>query len=259
MHIQSLLSLKKQVAVVIGGAGKIAFPMAESLAEAGAMVYIASTRNESYEPAVKKLIDAGLRAKGICLDMSDEESVLQALEKITVESKVPDILINSGCNRPMTKFMNDSVENWDKSMSVNARGLFITCRAFGNAMANQGGGSIINVSSIYGLVAPDMKIYEGSDFETEPDYPFTKGGTIMYSKYLASYYANRGVRVNCIAPGGFYNNQPELFLKKYIAKVPLGRMASHDDMKGVALFLASRASDYITGCVIPVDGGWTAI
>jgi len=115
------------------------------------------------------------------------------------------------------------------------------------------------VSSIYGIVAPDMNIYEGSDFETEPDYPFTKGGTIMFSKYLASYYANRKVRVNCIAPGGFYNNQPEPFLTKYTEKTPLGRMANHDDMKGVALFLASRASEYITGCVIPVDGGWTAV
>jgi len=155
--------------------------------------------------------------------------------------------------------MEDSVENWDKSMSVNARGLFITCRAFGNVMAKRGSGSIINISSIYGMVAPDMKIYEGSDFETEPDYPFTKGGTIMFSKYLASYYADRNVRVNCIAPGGFYNNQSEPFLTKYTEKTLLTRMAKHDDMKGVALFLASRASEYITGCVIPVDGGWTAV
>lgn len=259
MHINEILSLKKRVAVVIGGAGKIGFPMSEALAEAGAMVYIASSREESYEPAVRKLTDAGLEARGIRLDMSDEKSVLQALGTIRQESKIPDILINSVCIRPMRKFMEDSVENWDLSMSVNARGIFITCRAFGNAMVEQGTGSIINISSIYGLVAPDMKIYEGSDFETEPDYPYTKGGTIMFSKYLASYYAKEGIRVNCIAPGGFFNNQKEPFLSKYINKIPMNRMAYHDDLKGIAVFLASKASNYITGAVIPVDGGLTVI
>lgn len=259
MYTRELFSLEGQCAVVIGGAGKIGFPMAEALAESGAKVYIASTRDENFEGAVGKLRAAGLDATGICLDQSDEKNVLQVVEQVSSECKVPDILVNSGCSRPMRKFFDDSIENWDKSMEVNARGIFITCRAFGNAMARQGSGSIINITSIYGLVAPDMKIYEGSDFETEPDYPFAKGGTIMFSKYLASYYSSKGVRVNCIAPGGFFNNQSEPFLSKYVAKVPLGRMACHDDLKGVALFLASRASQYITGCVIPVDGGLTII
>ena len=187
MHIDKLLSLKGKPAVVIGGAGKIGFPMAEALAEAGALVYIASSHEDGYEEAVKKLLDAGLQARGIRLDMSDEKSVLQALEMIKKNSKIPDVLINAGCNRPMRKFMEDSVENWDLSMSVNARGIFVTCRAFANAMVGQGSGSIINISSIYGIVAPDMNIYEGSDFETEPDYPFIKGGVIMFSKYLAYY------------------------------------------------------------------------
>jgi NAD(P)-dependent dehydrogenase (short-subunit alcohol dehydrogenase family) len=259
MHINKLLSLKGKTAVVIGGAGKIGFPMAEALAEAGALVYIASSREDSYEEAVQKLSDAGLKARGIRLDMSEEKSVLQALKTIKQDSKIPDILINSGCSRPMRKFMEDSVENWDLSMSVNARGIFVTCRSFANAMAEQGSGSIINISSIYGMVAPDMNIYEGSDFETEPDYPFIKGGVIMFSKYLASYYAKKGVRVNCIAPGGFFNNQPEPFLTNYIEKVPLGRMACHDDIKGAALFLSSKASEYITGHVLPIDGGWTVV
>ena len=178
---------------------------------------------------------------------------------VTKKFKVPDILINAGCIRPMQHFFHDSVENWDKSMSVNARGIFITCRAFGNEMAKQGMGSIINISSVYGMVAPDMNIYEGSNFETEPDYPFLKGGIISFTKYLASYFSKNNVRVNCISPGGFFDNQPEPFLTKYVNKTPLGRMATHDDMKGVALFLASDSSSYITGSVIPVDGGWTAI
>ena len=155
--------------------------------------------------------------------------------------------------------MDDSIDNWDLSMTTNARGSFIINRLFGNAMAEQGSGSIINISSIYGVVAPDMSIYEGSNFETEPDYPFIKGGLIMLSKYLASYYAKKNVRVNVIAPGGLYNNQPEPFLSKYKAKVPMGRMAVEDDLKGPALFLASDLSSYVTGTVLPVDGGWTSI
>jgi NAD(P)-dependent dehydrogenase (short-subunit alcohol dehydrogenase family) len=257
MHIKKLFSLKGQCAVVVGGAGKIGFPMAQALAEAGAKVFVASRNRDNYEPAVERLKSEGLKVEGITLDQSDETSVCQAVEEISKNFKTPDILINSGCSRPMHKFFHDTPDNWDKSMEINARGLFVTCRKFGNAMAEQGKGSIINISSIYGLVAPDMKMYEGSDFELEPDYPFIKSGTIMFSKYLASYYASRGVRVNCIAPGGFFNNQPEPFLSKYTDKVPLGRMACHDDMKGVALFLATRASEYMTGCVLPVDGGWT--
>lgn len=259
MHISKLLSLEGKTAVVIGGAGKIGFSIAEALGEAGALVYVASANEDSYEKAVKKLSKSGLKARGIQLDMSDEKSVLLALKLIKKDSKIPDILINSGCIRPMRKFMEDSVENWDLSMSVNARGIFVTCRLFANSMAEQGSGSIINISSIYGLVAPDMNIYEGSDFETEPDYPFIKGGVIMFSKYLASYYAKKGIRVNCIAPGGFFNNQPEPFLTNYIKKVPLKRMACHDDIKGAALFLSSKASEYITGHVLTIDGGFTVV
>lgn len=259
MHVNELFSLKGQCAVVVGGAGKIGFPMAQALAEAGAKVYIASRNRDNYLMSVRKLQSSGLDVEGVTFDQSNETNVLHVVEKISKDYKIPDILINSGSSRPMQKFFHDTVDNWDKSMAVNARGMFITCRAFGNAMAAQGRGSIINISSIYGMVAPDMSIYEELDFETEPDYPFIKGGIISFSKYLSSYYSKQNVRVNCISPGGFFNNQPELFVSKYIAKTPLGRMAYHDDMKGVALFLASEASSYITGSVIPVDGGWTVI
>jgi NAD(P)-dependent dehydrogenase (short-subunit alcohol dehydrogenase family) len=126
-------------------------------------------------------------------------------------------------------------------------------------MAKNGGGSIINVASIYGLVAPDQAIYKGTNIQTEPDYPYTKGGMIMFSKYLSTYLAKDKVRVNCVAPGGFFNNQGEPFLSQYIKKVPLRRMAYHNDLKGVAIFLASDASSYVTGTVIPVDGGWTIL
>ena len=255
--IQDLLSLKGKCAVVIGGAGRIGAPMAEALAEAGARVYIASRSAKADHPVVAGMVKAGLDVRGIAFDQSKEASVSHAIEKIAAEHSTPAVLVNCGVERPMTRLLDDDVESWDRSMAVNARGLFVTCRAFARAMAAKGGGSIINVASIYGLVAPDPAMYEGSDEGTEPDYPYTKGGMIMFSKYLATYFAGRGVRVNCIAPGGLFANQAEPFLSRYIAKVPMKRMAAPDDLKGVTVLLASAASAYITGVVIPVDGGWT--
>ena len=258
-HVQDLLSLNNRCAVVIGGKGKIGYPMAEALAEAGARVYIASPSAKDEDEAIIQLREKGLDVFGRSLNQSDESDINNFILSIEKEFKAPDILINTGVERPMKKFMDDDFTMWDRSMEVNARGLFLTCRAFGKVMKNHGGGSIINIASIYGLVAPDKSIYEGTDFNTEPDYSYTKGGMIMFSKYMASYFAQDGVRVNCIAPGGMFNNQDESFIEKYIQKVPMKRMAYPDDMKGVALFLASSASKYITGAVIPVDGGLTII
>lgn len=259
MHIQELFSLKNKCAVVVGGAGKIGFPISQALAEAGASVCIASTNKEHGAEAASKLKYQGLVAEGFVMDQSDENSVMDCLEQIKETLKTPDILVNCAVERPMKKFFDDTVENWDRSMAVNARGLFITCRAFARAMKENGHGSIINIASIYGLVAPDQNVYKGTSIQTEPDYPYTKGGMIMFSKYLASLFAKDNVRVNCIAPGGLFNNQGEPFVSQYTAKVPLGRMASPDDVKGIVVFLASDASSYITGVVIPVDGGFTII
>ena len=260
MNVKELFSLDQQCAIVVGGAGKIGTPMVEALAEAGANVVIASKNAEkTLSEGLDHYHDRGLSVSNINMDQSSEESVTNALQKITAKHGSPSILINSGYVRPMMDFYDDTVENWDSSMVINSRGLFITCRIFGNAMAKNGTGSIINISSIYGVVAPDMAVYDGVDFETEPDYPFVKGGTIAYTKYLASYYAKKGVRVNCIIPGGMFNSQPEPFLTNFKNKTLQNRMAKFDDMKGPALFLASNASSYVTGTTLIVDGGFTAI
>lgn len=258
MHVRELFSLKAMSAVVIGGAGKIGSPMSEALAEAGASVFVASTRPEAHSARIKQLCaQQDLDIRLIRVEQSDEASVKACISEVTRLSKSPSILVNCGVERPMKNYFDDTTDAWDRSMNVNARGLFITCRAFSNEMAREGGGSIINVASVYGIVAPDWKIYEGTDIQTEPDYPYTKGGMIMFSKYLASMFASKNVRVNCIAPGGLFNHQPEPFYSQYVRKVPMGRMAYPDDLKGVAVFLASPASSYITGTVIPVDGGFT--
>ena len=205
MHINELFSLDGSCAVVIGGAGKVGYPMAEALAEAGARKCISLLAQlKAFQPAVERLKSSGLKAAGVAIDQADESSVLSTLESISNEYKTPDILINSGCYRPMRNFYSDSPDSWDESMEVNSRGLFITCRAFGNAMALQGKGSISSAFHRYGMVAPDMSIYDGVSFETEPDYPFVKGGIITYTKYLSSFYSKKNVRVNCISPGGVF-------------------------------------------------------
>ena len=259
MNVNKMFSLENKTAVVIGGAGKIGFPISEALAEAGACVFICSTNFDNIDKAVKKLKNKGLNVHEFVLDQTNESDIKSLINKINCEFPPLKILFNSGVVRPMKNFFEDTLENFNQSMKINAGGLFLTCKLFGSEIAKNGGGSIVNISSIYGSVAPDMKIYEGSDFETEPDYPYTKGGMNMFSKYWASYFSNKKVRVNVISPGGFFNNQQEPFLSKYISKVPMGRMAINKDLKGVSVFLASDASDYITGNNIFVDGGFNII
>jgi len=259
MNINELFSLKDKCAVVIGGAGKVGFPMAQALAEAGAKVFIGSRDESNFQSAAQTLRERGHDALGIFIDHSDEKSLEKSLEEITALSKTPDIMINASCSRPMKKFFEDTPENWDLSMAENSRGIFLSSKIFGKAMCEAKNGSIIHLSSIYGITGPDMNIYKNCDFETEPDYAFIKGGIISFTKYLASYFSSCGVRVNCISPGGIFNNQPEPFLSNYVSKTLTKRMGSSDDLKGITVFLASEASAYITGVNIPVDGGWTAI
>ena len=259
-NVNELLSLENKCAVVVGGKGIIGLSISEALAEMGAEVYIASPNSDNNDKSIKTLRERGLAVYGKSVDQSSESSVESLIIDILNKSNSsPSILFNCGVHRPMKKYFNDSTSNWDKSMEVNSRGLFITCRSFANVMKNNGGGSIINISSIYGLVAPDKAIYEGTEMNTEPDYPYNKGGMIMFSKYLSSYLAEYNIRVNCIAPGGIYNKQPKDFIDKYIRKVPLNRMGSKEDLKGISVFLASEASSYITGTVIPIDGGLTSL
>jgi NAD(P)-dependent dehydrogenase (short-subunit alcohol dehydrogenase family) len=124
-------------------------------------------------------------------------------------------------------------------------------------MIDQGCGSMINISSIYGVVSNDPNLYEGTEMKQPPTYNFVKAGMINYTRYLACYYGKFGVRANCISPGGYFANQPQPFLERYEQRVPLGRMMDNDDIQGAVVFLASDASRYVTGANLMVDGGWT--
>ncbi len=191
-------------------------------------------------------------------DLSNEEIFKRKLAIIKSKFHSIDGLVTCTSFRPMKLGLEDSIDNWNKSISKNSTAIFLPCKEVGKLMCEQNSGSIINVSSIYGLGAPLKSLYKNTTITTEPDYPFIKGGTIALTKYLASFYGEYNVRVNAIAPGGIYNNQEKAFLKNYSERIPLGRMASEEDVSNLIIFLLSDLSSYITGTVIPIDGGWSA-
>ena len=144
-------------------------------------------------------------------------------------------------------------------MSVMVDGTFFGCKHGISLMRDSGGGSIINISSIYGVVANDPTLYEGTDMKQPPDYTFVKAGMVNFTRYLANYHGKQGVRANCICPGGYFDDQPGPFVEAYNKRCPLGRMLDNEDIKGAVVFLASDASEYVTGTALMVDGGWTSV
>ncbi|MSU45870.1 MAG: SDR family oxidoreductase [Lacunisphaera sp.] len=257
MTIKELMNLDGRTALVTGGYGIYGAPISEALAEAGAHVIIASRSIKPCAAFAAKLRERGWKADAESFDQSSESSILQLRDRLIKQFSAVPILVNNSVGRTMRGF-DDSLEAWHQSMQVNADGFFAISRAFIEPMMAAGQGSIVNISSIQGVVAPDFSNYAGTNKTTPPDYHFHKHGMIGLTKYLAAYSGPRGVRVNAISPGGFQtDDHQEPFLSQYCRRVFLGRMARHDDIKGAVVFLASDASGYITGQNIVVDGGYT--
>ena len=261
--------LDQKVVVVTGGTGILGNMYCQRLAEAGANVIVADLNQEKCEELAKKITaSTGNTAVGKSVDLSNESSVVQWAKEIISEFGCIDILINNAATKspnffaPLEKF---PLEDWNQVMAVNVTGMFLASRELGAVMAEMGTGSIINISSVYGVVGPDQRIYESSWYEemggainTPLIYSATKGAVLAMTRYMATYWGPKGVRTNTLTPGGVSSGQNEVFDKKYSAKVPLGRMARADEMVGALLFLASDASSYVNGQNIVVDGGWTA-
>ena len=259
MNANDLFRLVGKVALVTGGAGIVGSLISEALAEAGATVVLASRSRDKCEEKANALRSKGLDAYGMKLDLSSEDEIVGLRDTLLQRWKTIDILFNNAVARAGEGFDTMTKSEWEDVLGVNATGLFLSSKIFGSEMAKRRYGSIVNISSIYGAVGPDFRIYEGTDIKRCPaNYSFTKAGMIGFTKYLATYFAEHNVRVNCIYFGGVYSGQSQAFANNYSQRCPLGRMAEPDDVKGAALFFASDASRYVTGQILGVDGGWTA-
>jgi len=268
-HIYSKFDLSGKTAVVTGGTGILGSLYCRRLAEAGTKVIIADLDQQRCDELAAELSGSSNgEAVGMAVDLSDEASVKAWSAKILTNHHFIDLLVNNAATKspgffaPLGKF---ALADWNHVMSVNVTGMFLVLRELGPSMAARGSGSIINVSSIYGVVAPDQRIYEGSWYEelggainTPLVYSASKGAVISMTKYLAAYWGPSGVRTNTLTPGGVSSGQNSTFSEKYSARVPMGRMGLAEEMAGALLFLASDASSYINGQNIIVDGGLTA-
>jgi NAD(P)-dependent dehydrogenase (short-subunit alcohol dehydrogenase family) len=252
--------LSSKVALVTGGAGLYGRQVLAAVAEAGARTFVASRNLEALEELAAAHRTAGLDLTALQYDQGDEASILALRDEIVRRAGRIDVLVNNSVLRPMKKGYADEAATFAESMRVNATGLFVITRAFGDVMAEQGRGSIINVGSIHGMIGPDPPIYRGTEMSGwYPDYFFHKGGMINFTRFIASYYGARGVRCNCVSPGGLWNpKMPEAFVRQYSERTFLGRLANESDLMGAIVFLASDASAYITGANIPVEGGYTS-
>ena len=261
MNVLEMFKLDGKVAVVTGGAGLYGYQIVEALCEAGATVYLASRNRKNNEEKIAPLTAAGYKAYVLEFDLEDEESILKLCDEVYRREGKCDILVNNAVLR-CTNGYTDTAENFTRSLVANGTGLFLISRAFGDKMALAGSGSIINIGSYMGILGPDYSLYAGTGMNANgvpSDYFFHKGGITQYTRFLATHYGIKGVRSNCIELGGLYNGQNEVFVERYNAKVPLGRMANNNDLKGLIVYLAGAASEYMNGAIIPLDGGYSAM
>jgi 2-deoxy-D-gluconate 3-dehydrogenase len=269
-----MFDLNGRVALVTGGPGLLGKEFCKVLAEAGAVIVVADINFQAAEHVAGSLQAQNCRAIAVHVDVTNLESVKAMVETALGAFGRLDILVNSAALDP--KFDPDAIargipagsfedyplKQWKQALDVNLTGMFLCCQAAVKPMLAQGKkGSIINICSTYGLVAPDQRLYqrEGKQVAYKPVYySVTKAGVLGLTRYLAAYYAGTEIRVNALTPGGVFNQHDEVFLKSYSARTVMGRMAEKHEMNGALLYLASDASSYMTGNNVVVDGGWTA-
>jgi NAD(P)-dependent dehydrogenase (short-subunit alcohol dehydrogenase family) len=263
--LKQLMDLQGRVALITGGAGHIGSVIGEGLAELGASVAVLDIHKEAAETtAVRIAQDYNVKTMGLAVDLTDMSAVQSAPGKVSEKLGRLDVVIHSAAYGGDTKFPGWAVpfdqqttEAWDRALRVNLTSAFALAQAARPPLSDSGHGSIVFISSIYGLVGPDMSLYDGTSMANPAGYGASKGGLLQLMRYLATVLAPQ-IRVNAISPGGVWRKQPEAFHDRYRARTPLDRMATEEDLKGAAAYLSSDLSSYVTGHNLVVDGGWTA-
>lgn len=266
MKRQDLFSLKDKVAIVTGGTGYLGSAICDCLARYGARVVIAGRDMDRCNKKAAELRRLyGSRPVGVEMDISSHTSVAKAMALVNGKAGGIDILVNNAFFGMGGNFKGDirsiSDEMWKRGMDGTANGVFRCVKEVVRYMEKRGKGSIINISSIYGVVSPDPNIYEDSGFNNPPVYGAGKAAIIQFTKIAACDLAQKNIRVNSISPGAFPGKDVQKnkkFVSNLNKKIPLGRIGRPEDLKGAVLFLASDASSYVTGSNVLVDGGWTA-
>jgi len=272
MTLEERFGLAGRVAIVTGGAGLLGTGYCHTLSAAGARVVVADIDGPAAEALAEAVTrSSGVRALGVRADVASRASVRAMAERVLAEFGRIDALVNNAALDPKfdsahagshpNSFEEFPVEAWEQALAVNVTGMFLCAQAVSRAMLSAGRGVIVNVSSTYGVVGPDQRLYqrEGQSPAYKPvTYTVSKAAAIGLTRYLATYFAGKGIRVNTLTPGGVFAGHDEEFVRRYSARTVLGRMAEKEEMNSAMLFLVSDASSYMTGANLVVDGGWTA-
>ena len=262
--LNQLMDLRGRVALVTGAAGHIGTVICESLAELGAstaLLDLDQTACDKVATEISKTYDVKTLTLGV--DLTNLEEVRATPVRVTEEFGRLDIVVHCAAYGGDTKFPGwavpfdeQSPEAWDRALRVNLTSAFVLAQAARKPLVESGHGSFVLISSIYGLVGPDMSLYDGTSMANPAGYNASKGGLLQLMRYLATVLAP-DIRVNAISPGGVLRQQPESFQERYRTRTPLGRMATEEDLKGAVAYLSSDLSQYVTGHNLVVDGGWT--
>lgn len=263
-------SLAGRVVVITGGAGLLGVRHAEAIAAAGGTAVIADRRGSEAGAAAQAIAAAfGVPTLGAAVDVTNEASVRTLFDAVMLRFGRVDALVNNAANNPkiedgasaFSRLEDFPLDQWNADVAVGLTGAFLCAKIFGTAMADAGRGVIVNISSEYGIIAPDQRLYavDGKPESQQPKKPVSytpvKAGLHGLTMYLATYWADRGVRANTITLGGVENGQPAEFLSRAALRIPVGRMARPTDFQGALVWLCSDASSFVNGANIVVDGG----
>jgi NAD(P)-dependent dehydrogenase (short-subunit alcohol dehydrogenase family) len=244
-------SLKDKIVIITGGSGLIGQEMITDVRRKGGFAINADLN-----------VETNLDSGKINIDITNDESIQKGIDLILHRFKRIDGLVNNAYPRTEDwglKFEDVNPDSWRKNIDMQLNSTFVFCQKVLKVMLSQNEGAIVNIASIYGVVGNDFTIYEEYGGTSPAAYSAIKGGVINFSRYLASYYGRNGIRINCVSPGGIFDNQHPSFISRYESKVPMKRLGRPDDIAPAVTFLLSEEAKYITGQNLVVDGGWTCI